>query len=89
MNNSKGKINWWAVASIARIVGSVGVEFLPLPLRPLGKAALKELDGEAMRQSLTREQLIDRLDVEFMGSEPGPVGKRLADDIARLEKRKD
>lgn len=83
------KINWQAVSMIARIATNVGVEFLPPGVRTGAKAAIKELDAEAMRQGVTREQLIARLDAEFMGSEPGPVGKRLADDIARLEKRKD
>lgn len=83
------KINWHAVAMIARIGANVGLNFLPLLVRSGVDAAIKELDSEAMRQGLTREQLIQRLDAEFMGSQPGPVGQRLADDIERLEKRKD
>ena len=83
------KINWQAVAMIARIASNVGVEFLPPGVRIGAKAAIEELGKEAMRQGITRDALIARLDAEFIGSEPGPVGKRLADDIARLEKRKD
>lgn len=80
------KINWGAVATIARVGLLVGVEFLPPGVRGGVTAALKELDKESKRQGLTREELLARLDAEFPQAGLGPVGQALADDIAHFAK---
>jgi len=82
----KKAIDWAALLRLVRMGAEIGAGFLPpaigRPLTTAINAASKELDREAERRQLTREQLIAALDAEFPA-----VGQRLADDIARLEGR--
>ena len=81
-------IDWAAILRLVKLGAEIGGGFLPpaigRPLTTAINAASKELDREAERRTLTREQLIAALDAEF----PALAGK-LDADIARLEARKD
>ncbi len=81
-------IDWAAILRLVRLGADIGSAFLPpeigKPLTIAINAANKELDREAVRRQMTRAELIAALDAEFPA-----VGQRLADDIARLEKRTD